>query len=419
MSQKYNAPRGTQDVLPPDSAIYQYIVDTARRVFGLYGYKEIQTPIFEHTELFVRGVGEATDVVTKEMYTFLDKKGRSLSLRPEGTAGVIRSYLEHNLGAQNPINKLYYVGPMFRYERPQAGRLRQHTQIGAECIGSSQPTLDVEVIAMFQNFVGSLGLKDVTLLLNSLGDNNCRPKYREALQNYFKDNLPNLCHDCNERFQKNPLRILDCKNESCQAIVQKSPVMLDYLCDDCKAHFDTIQKSLTELNIKFTLAPLLVRGLDYYTRTLFEFQVSTLGAQNAIGGGGRYDNLIEELGGAPTPALGFGSGIERLALTLKAQNITPQQSTKSPVTLVAQGKNCIQRIILLSEELRQKGIPVELDHRFGSFKSQLKFADKLGSSHVLILGENELAKNVILLKTMSNGEQREIPLDQIITTLFS
>jgi len=412
MSQKYVAPRGTQDVLPPDSGVYQFIAQTARKTFALFGYSEIQTPIFEQTELFIRGMGEATDVVTKEMYTFQDKKGRSLTLRPEGTAGVIRSYIEKNLNAQKPIQKLYYIGPMFRYERPQAGRLRQHTQIGCECIGTSRPEADVELISLFCTFIRALGLTQMRILLNTLGDNSCRPKYKEALVDYFGNNLESLCGDCRERFTKNPLRILDCKVESCKALVNQSPVMLDFLTPECQAHFDTVKKLLEELDIPYEVDPRLVRGLDYYTQTVFEVQVTGLGSQNAIGGGGRYDNLVEELGGASTPALGFGSGIERLALTLANHQIDIPSLTKKPYFLLPLGDEAIQQAIPLAKKLRDHGIPVELDYRFGSFKSQLKYADKLGAGFVLILGENELKSGVIVLKNMESGEQKELPLSQ-------
>jgi len=412
MSQKYTAPRGTQDVLPPESGVYQFIAKTARKTFALYGYQEIQTPIFEQTELFIRGVGEATDVVTKEMYTFQDKKGRSLTLRPEGTAGVIRSYIERNLAAQHPVQKLYYIGPMFRYERPQAGRLRQHTQIGCECIGANRPEADAELISLFCTFIRALGLTQIRILLNSLGDNNCRPQYKEALTNYFGANLDSLCSDCRERFTKNPLRILDCKVESCKELVNKSPVMLDYLTPECKAHFETVKKLLEALDIPYEVDPRLVRGLDYYTQTVFEVQVTGLGSQNAIGGGGRYDNLVEELGGAPTSALGFGSGIERLALTLANHQVPIPVMTKKSFFLLPLGDESIQRAIPLANELRYHGIPVEMDYRFGSFKAQLKYADKLGSGYCLILGENELKSGVILLKNMETSEQKELPLNQ-------
>jgi histidyl-tRNA synthetase len=375
MSQKLTAPRGTLDVLPPESALYNFIAQTARDVFEQYGFLEIQTPVFEHTELFVRGVGETTDVVSKEMYTFLDKKERSLTLRPEGTAGAIRAYIEHNLGSALPIQKLFYIGPMFRYERPQAGRLRQHTQVGCECIGASTPQADAEIIDLFCRFTGKLGLKNIKVMLNTLGDNDCRPTYKAALQDYFRENLPNLCPDCQQRFEKNPLRILDCKSDGCKTIVGSCPVMLDYLCDPCKEHFETVKSLLSDLKINYEVNPLLVRGLDYYTHTVFEVQVSGLGAQNAIGGGGRYNHLVEELGGASVPALGFGSGIERIALTLKNHQIELPELTKKPVFIAALGTPAITQSLVLAQELRNHGIPVMLDYRFGSFKSQFKYAD--------------------------------------------
>jgi len=417
MSQKLNAPRGTVDVLPPESALYQFITDTARKNFTKFGFSEIQVPVFEHTELFVRGVGETTDVVTKEMYTFQDRKGRSLTLRPEGTAGVMRAYLEHNMGTLDPVQKLYYIGPMFRYERPQAGRLRQHTQVGCECIGSPRPEVDAEIISLYCSFIKDLGLSNIRILLNTLGDETCRPQYKAALQEYLKANLENLCPDCQSRFEKNPLRILDCKVEKCKEIAGGSPVMLDFLSPSCTEHFDTVKALLGDLGIDYDVNPKLVRGLDYYTHTVFEVQVTGLGAQNAIGGGGRYNNLIEELGGPSVPSIGFGSGVERLALTLKSHQVALPDFNRKSTFIVALGDPAVRKAVTIANQLRTTGKSVELDYRFGSFKAQLKYADKLGCPQVLILGEDELNKGIAICKNMTSGEQEEIPLTEIMNRL--
>ncbi|MDI6783215.1 MAG: histidine--tRNA ligase [bacterium] len=411
------AVRGTKDVLPAETPLYNYIETIARQVFRLYGYTEIRTPIFEHTELFQRGAGEATDIVSKEMYTFPDRKGRSLTLRPEGTVGIVRAFLEHKLGMQTPLTKLFYLGPMFRYERPQAGRLRQHTQIGAECLGSLAPSLDAEVIAMFRQFVTALGLKKFTVLINSIGCKICRPAYRQVLRDYLKPHLETLCADCKIRYDRNPLRVMDCKVESCQPIVAKTPSSIEYLCDNCRAHFAQVKKYLEILKVEYQLAPRLVRGLDYYTRTVFECQVESLGAQNAIGGGGRYDELAEILGGPETPGLGFGTGIERLALALELQKVAiPIQDTPL-VVFVTLGKPAFDYAIPLIANLRSAGIPIQIDYRQGSMKSQLNFANRLGAKRVIILGETELTAGTCILKDMTTSEQKTIPLSNLKSTL--
>ncbi|MCX7918263.1 MAG: histidine--tRNA ligase [bacterium] len=414
-----SAPRGTKDVLPPETAIYYFIESTARQIFSLYGYAEIRTPIFEYTELFQKGAGEATDIVSKEMYTFPDRKGRLLTLRPEGTVGVVRAFLEHKLGNQAPITKLYYLGPMFRYERPQAGRFRQHTQIGAECLGSLAPSLDAEVIAMFRQFVTALGLTKFTVLINSIGCKQCRPKYRQVLRNYLQPHLETLCADCKIRFDRNPLRVMDCKVDSCQPIVSKAPSSLDYLCGECKNHFADVKKYLEILKVEYHIAPRLVRGLDYYTRTVFECQVESLGAQNAIGGGGRYDELAEILGGPAIPGLGFGTGVERLALALALQKVTRQMQEEIPIVFITLGQPAFDYAIPLIAELRNAGIPIQLDYRQGSMKSQLHFANRLGAKRVVILGETELTNQICIVKDMTTGEQKTIPLANLKTILTS
>lgn len=402
--------RGTKDVLPPESHIYHHIEITAYRVFSFYGYQEIRTPIFEHTELFQRGTGETTDIVTKEMYTFPDRKGRSLTLRPEGTPAIVRAYLEHKLGLQSPLVKLYYLGPMFRYERPQAGRLRQHTQIGAECLGSLAPSLDAEVIAMFRHFIHELGLKNFTVLLNSIGCRECRPSYREALRKHLRPHLETLCADCKIRFDRNPLRVMDCKVEGCQPIVETTPSSLDYLCEKCRMHFNEVKKYLEILNVEYQLAPRLVRGLDYYTRTVFECQTASLGAQNAIGGGGRYDELAELLGGPETPGLGFATGVERLAMALEGQKVIIQDKEQLPIVFVTLGQPAFDFAIPVIAELHEAGILIQIDYRQGSMKSQLNYANRLGAKQVVIIGETELNTQFCILKDMTTGEQKNVPL---------
>jgi histidyl-tRNA synthetase len=411
------AVRGTKDVLPAETPRYQYIETSARKVFSFYGYQEIRTPIFELTELFQRGAGEATDIVSKEMYIFPDRKGRSLTLRPEGTIGIVRAFLEHKLGMQSPIIKLFYLGPMFRYERPQAGRLRQHTQIGAECLGSLAPGLDAEVIAMFRQFILTLGLKKFTVLINSIGCKVCRPTYREELRKYLNPHLETLCADCKLRYDRNPLRVMDCKVESCQPIVAKTPSSMEYLCDSCKQHFEEVKKYLEFLKVEYQLAPRLVRGLDYYTRTVFECQVESLGAQNAIGGGGRYDELAEILGGPETPGLGFGTGIERLALALDLQKVALPIQERIPIVFITLGQPAFDFAMPLIAELRDAGIPIQLDYRQGSMKSQLNFANRLEAKQVIILGETELNSSTCILKDMTTSEQKTIPLSDLKTTL--
>jgi histidyl-tRNA synthetase len=413
------AVRGTNDILPSETPLYAYIESIARQVFNLYGYSEIRTPIFEYTELFQKGAGEATDIVTKEMYTFPDRKGRMLTLRPEGTVGIVRAYLEHKLGMQSPLTKLCYFGPMFRYERPQAGRYRQHTQIGAECLGSLAPSLDAEVIAMFRQFVTTLGLTKFTVLINSIGCKVCRPAYRQVLRGYLKPHLETLCSDCKIRYDRNPLRVMDCKVESCQSIVSKTPSSMDYLCDDCKAHFEEVKKYLEILKVEYQLAPRLVRGLDYYTRTVFECQVESLGAQNAIGGGGRYDELAEILGGPETPGLGFGTGIERLALALELQKVKPPFKINPAIVFVTLGKPAFDYAIPVIAELRDAGISIQLDFRQGSMKSQLNFANRLGAKQVIILGETELNAQTCILKDMTTSEQKTILLSEIKSILIN
>ncbi|MBI2842671.1 MAG: histidine--tRNA ligase [Armatimonadetes bacterium] len=414
---RFKAPRGTQDVLPIATPRWQYIEGKFREICALYGFREIRTPTFEETELFTRTTGETTDIVTKEMYTFTDRGGRSITLRPEGTAPAVRAYLEHNIGADLPVAKLYYVGRIFRYERPQAGRYREHNQFGVEMIGSGEPSADVEVISLAHQFLSSLGLSGIELRLNSLGGPEDRPVYREALRKYAEPFVSELCPECQVRYEKNPLRMLDCKVERCRELLRDAPGPAEFLCDECRAHFETVQRSLEGLGISFVLDPRLVRGLDYYTRTVFVFQTPLLGAQNEVCGGGRYDSMVEELGGPPTPALGFGLGVERLLLTLERLNIELPAEPKPKVFVAAIGSEARAAAVKLLADLRRYGIASESDFTGRSLKSQMKLADKLGAEYVMIIGEDEVKQSVVTVRDMAAKEQRQVGMDKVAEAL--
>lgn len=417
LAEQIKAVRGTKDITPSEVHKWQYVESVAKKVFEAFGFREIRTPIFEHTELFIKGTGETTDIVQKEMYTFTDKGGRSLTLRPEGTPPVVRSYLENNLSAEMPVTKLYYIGPMFRYERPQAGRFRQHQQIGAEIIGSASPYSDAELISMYLHFVSTLGIQDIKLHLNSVGCAKCKPDYNLALKDYAKGHFVSLCETCKDRLERNPLRMLDCKVESCREIFAKGPVILDYLCDDCKKHFDTVTKSLNMLGLQYDVNPFLVRGLDYYTKTVFEVTARGLGSQDAIAGGGRYDNLIEELGGKPTPALGFGSGQNRLIATMEAQNTPFVDPPTTKVYVAPLCDSAFPKAFEVAFLLRQKGVSTEIGLDGRSLKSQMKTADKLKAKYVAMIGEDEINKGIATVRDMLSGEQEAIDLTNVVDFL--
>jgi histidyl-tRNA synthetase len=417
LAEQIKAVRGTKDVTPDEVYKWQHVESVARSVFETFGFREIRTPIFEHTELFVKGTGETTDIVQKEMYTFNDKGGRSLTLRPEGTPPIVRSYLENNLFVDVPVCKLYYIGPMFRYERPQAGRFRQHQQIGAEILGASSPYADAELISMYLYFVSKLGIKDLQLHLNSVGCAECKPLYNEALKAYALEHFDSLCETCRDRFERNPLRMLDCKVETCRAIFARGPVMLDHLCDNCQNHLDTVVQALNMLGLPHELDPFLVRGLDYYTKTVFEVTARGLGSQDAITGGGRYDNLIEQMGGKPTPALGFGSGQNRLIATMEAQNVAfpdPPNIKVFIASLCEQASSIAFEIVYL---LRQKGIAAEAGVEGKNLKSQMKAANKMGAKYVAMIGEDELDKGIVTLRDMVSGEQEEVDIQIVVDIL--
>lgn len=411
------APRGTKDIMPEDVKSWRYLEETMRKICAQYGYKEIRTPVFEHTELFLRGIGETTDVVEKEMYTFNDRGNRSITLRPENTASAVRAYIEHKLYAEPAPTKLFYIGPMFRYDRPQAGRYRQFHQFGVEALGIQGPNIDAEIILLAVQILQSLGLKDLKLKINSVGCPKCRPLHREKLQAFFKPHFDELCKDCQSRFDRNPLRLLDCKNPHCQKLGQGAPSLEECLCDDCREHFDGLKKLLTAAGIEYEVDHNLVRGLDYYTKTAFEIQYKPLGAQSAVCGGGRYDGLIEEVGGPATPGIGFAMGMERVLLALESQNLLPQEQESIDVFAVCPQQEIFPDVFKTVINLRRAGFKAEFDFQGRSMKAQMKQANKTNAKYVLIFGEDEFARGQVVLRNMSNSEQTEIAITDIITKL--
>ncbi|MCI0423399.1 MAG: histidine--tRNA ligase [Acidobacteria bacterium] len=399
--------KGTRDILPPESALWSRVENTAREILALYGFAEIRTPVFESTELFARGVGEDTDIVSKEMYTFEDRDEQSLTLRPEGTAPAVRAYIEHQLQQESSIAKLYYLGPMFRRERPQKGRYRQFHQIGAEVLGSDNPAIEAEVLEMLQFFLKQIGIEDQTLLVNSIGCPVCRPRFLEELKRALAEKKVQLCLDCQRRSETNPLRVLDCKVESCQPVIDSLPKISEFLDEACRAHFDKFLGYLTSRQIPFTVVPRLVRGLDYYTRTTFEITSGVLGAQNTLIGGGRYDGLAEALGGPPTKGFGFALGLERILLVLQ-QSEKQVAAGPAQLFLAPLGEAAFEKATLLARDLRQQGIRCLLDFEARSLKSAMRLANKLQAQYVLILGETELQTGRYLLKRMTDGTQREV-----------
>lgn len=407
-----NIPKGTKDVLPSQSYKWQYIEAAAREVARTYNLSEIRTPTFEYTELFSRGVGETTDVVNKEMYTFEDKGGRSITLKPEGTAGAARLFIENGLASSPLPLKAYYITPAFRYERPQAGRLREFHQFGIEVFGSDGYYADAEVILAASLFLERLGVK-TRLELNSIGCPECRAEYNKALKEYFRPHLSDMCETCRSRFDKNPLRMLDCKEEGCKKFTADAPAILDYLCPDCKAHFEGVKRLLTAEGVEFTVNPRIVRGLDYYTRTVFEFVSDRIGAQGTVCGGGRYDGLIGQLGGKPTPAIGFAAGIERLMLLMENTGLSFGESQKPRIYIAGMDEKSREAAFRLASQLRKEGISAETDSMNRSLKAQLKYADKLGAEYVAVIGETELADGGVNLKEMKSGNQEFVRFENI------
>lgn len=405
-------PRGTNDFLPEDTAKWQYVENMLRELCHQFGYEELRTPIFEETELFLRGVGDTTDIVQKEMYTFEDAGGRSVTLRPENTASAVRAYVENKMFAGAQPTKLFYIGPMFRYERPQAGRFRQFHQFGIECFGASSPAADAEIIVLAWEFYHRLGLKNLELNVNSVGCPDCRPVYRKALQDFLRPNLDKLCGTCQERFEKNPLRILDCKNPECQHHLVGAPTTIDALCDDCREHFNAVLRHLDAVGIPYKINEKLVRGLDYYTNTAFEILLSDIGAQSAVCGGGRYNRLVEEIGGKPTPGVGFALGMERVFNALQAQGIELPIKPKIDVFVAALGAEASDVSFRLVTEMRRLGLAAEHDMMGRSLKAQFKYADKFNAAYTLVVGGDELARGTVQLRDMQGSEQQEIPLDK-------
>lgn len=411
--------KGTKDVLPNESYKNQYIEATCLGVAENFGYKEMRTPVFEHTELFQRGVGDTTDVVQKEMYTFDDKGGRSITLRPEGTAGAARAFLENGLSNEALPQKICYLISCYRYEKPQAGRLREFHQFGIECFGATSPLADAEMISLAKQIFDELGVKDLHLELNSIGCPECRAEYHKALKEYFSQYKDKLCDTCNDRLERNPMRILDCKSPVCSEIAKGAPVVLDYLCDECKEHFQKVKSYLDAANIEYIVNPQIVRGLDYYTKTVFEFVSDAIGSQGTVCGGGRYDGLLEELGGQHTPSLGFAMGLERLQLVMEAQGCNFPEPSRPDLFIVAMGEKATLKAVEIAKDMRDEGFSVVYDLNGRSLRAQMKYADKLGAKFNVVIGDNEVENKVVTLKDMATGESSEINLDTFVNGFYS
>jgi histidyl-tRNA synthetase len=411
------APKGTRDILPDDVYKWQYIEKIIEDVCDKFGYKEIRIPVFEHTELFQRGVGDTTDIVQKEMYTFPDKAGRSLTLRPEGTAGVVRSYIENGMASMAQPIKLYYNISAYRYENVQKGRYREFHQFGVEAFGAPGPSIDVEIISILDILFKRLGLTDIELNINSIGCPKCRGEYNKKLLKYYEPYLENLCHNCKTRYTRNPLRLLDCKEERCAKYSKEAPPLLDNVCDHCKEHFEGLKSGLNNININYNVDKNIVRGLDYYTRTVFEYVSKNVGTQGTICGGGRYDGLVETCGGPPTPGIGFALGMERLLLEMGSQNVDIPAPENIEIFLAVIGKKAERYAEKLVYTLRSEGIKAERDYMGRSLKAQLKYADKIGARTIVVLGDEEIESNKVVLRNMQTGEQKDISLDSILDRL--
>lgn len=412
-----NIPKGTKDVLPDKSYKWQFIENAARETARLYNIREIRTPVFEHTELFLRGVGETTDVVNKEMYTFEDKGGRSITLKPEGTAGAVRLFVENGLASTAMPLKAFYITPCFRYERPQAGRLREFHQFGVEVFGSKCAETDAEVISAASAFLKKLGITKTQLEINSIGCPTCRAEYNKALKKYFRPHLSKMCPTCNSRYEKNPLRMIDCKEEACKKITAGAPKILDFLCGDCKTHFEKVKALLTAQNVPFVINPNIVRGLDYYTKTVFEFVSTDIGAQGTVCAGGRYDNLVEELGGPSVPAIGFAAGIERLMLLMENTGVSFPDERKPRIYIAGMDEQSRKKAFEITAYLRLKGVNAETDLMERSVKASFKFADKLGAEYVAVIGTNELESGTANVKKMSDGSQTTVKFQDLYAYL--
>ena len=417
MSEINRAIKGTNDILPEESNKWQFVESKMLETALQFGFKEIRVPVFEHTEVFLRSVGDTTDVVQKEMYTFDDKGGRSITLRPELTAGVIRSAIEKGLVNGALPQKLCYIGGCYRYEKPQAGRLREFHQFGVECVGAASPNADAEVISLAKSVLDNIGIKNISLEINSIGCPECRKEYHKALKEYFSANAESLCDTCKDRLDRNPMRILDCKSPICKKIAENAPVVIDFLCDDCRDHFEKVKAHLNAMGIDFKVNPKIVRGLDYYTRTVFEFVSGDIGAQSTVCGGGRYDGLIGQMGGPKTPSLGFAMGIERLMMVLSAQNAELPEAPTCDLFIATLGENALLKASALCRLLRDEGYKVQTDICGRGLKAQMKYADKIGAKFTLVLGDNEVESGKAVLKNMSNSAEKEIALGEIAEEL--
>ncbi len=413
------AVKGTGDVSPEDSYKWQYIENKMLETAALYGYREIRIPVFEHTEVFSRGVGDTTDVVQKEMYTFDDKGGRSITLRPEFTAGVVRSSIENGLVNGTLPVKACYIGGCYRYEKPQAGRLREFHQFGIECIGATAPASDAEAIALANQVLKGIGIKNISLEINSIGCPECRKKYHEALKTYFEGKRADLCGTCLERLDRNPMRILDCKSPVCSAIAKDAPVVLDFLCEDCAAHFESVKKHLTAMGLEFKVNPHIVRGLDYYTKTVFEFVATDIGAQSTVCGGGRYDGLIAQLGGPQVQSVGFAMGIERLMLTAENQGVEFPEPKRCDIYFVTMGENAEVLAAGLSAKLRNEGFEALYDLNGRSFKKQMQYANKIGAKYTCVIGDDECVSRTLNIKNMATSGINKANADNIIDDFYS
>ncbi len=413
-----NIPKGTKDVLPSDSYKWQYVESMARKAAHLYGFREIRTPAFEHTELFTRSIGDDTDVVKKEMYTFFDKGNRSITLKPEGTSPVARSFVENALDALSLPLKMYYITPVFRYENPQAGRLREHHQFGVELYGGDNAALDYEVISLAHTFLSSVGVTGLVLNLNSIGCEKCRGKYNEALKAYLAGKLDEMCPTCRERFEHNPLRILDCKVEGCKKIVEGAPRILDYICDDCKAHMTELESLLKRGGIEYVINPNIVRGLDYYTKTVFEFVTTALGSQGTVCGGGRYNHLVESVGGKPTPCVGFGLGLERLLMLLDSIGVNIENDDRPDIFVISQNQGLTDKCRDVVMMLRKNGIAADTDNTGRSLKAQFRYADKLAAKYVVVIGDTEASTGVVTVKKLADGTSEQTTIDNLVNYIL-
>lgn len=411
------APKGTKDMMPDEAYKWQYIEEEFKKLCELYGYNEIRTPMFEHTELFQRGVGDSTDIVQKEMYSFQDYGKRDITLKPEGTSPVVRAFVEHKLYAGPQPNKFYYNTPCFRYEKPQAGRLREFHQFGIETFGSKDMMADAEIICLAQDFLTKMGITDIELRINSVGCPECRKKHRAALREFLKPKYDELCDTCKDRFERNPMRIIDCKSPVCHQLVQGAPMMIDYLCDDCKEAFESLKDNLNALGVEYVVDPGIVRGLDYYTKTAFEFVTTKIGAQGTVCGGGRYDHLVEEIGGPETPGVGFGLGKERLLLTMETCGVEIPKPNGADVFIAVMGDEAKATGLKLLGQLRADGIKAQMDVMGRNIKNQFKFANRIGATKTVVIGADELANDSFAVKDMTTGEQVEVPMGKLVEAL--